>query len=158
LSADFAHSGIDFKADTRVSLPERILSEIRSHVAHVFPEECCGLLIGNFEEGVSTKTVMDSRRMQNVFAKEERYHRFTIDPKEFLKAENEAESRGLEIVGIYHSHPNAPARPSQFDIAHAWPTLSYVVVEARDSKAMDTRSWVLKEDRTDFVEEKIYDE
>ncbi len=85
--------------------------------------------------------------MENVFLKEERYHRYSIDPKEFLIVESAGEARGLEVVGIYHSHPNAPAKPSQFDTARAWPNLSYVVMEVRDARPVETRSGVLRDDR-----------
>ncbi len=156
LSADSAHFGTDFKAyPTKVILSNAIMDEIRTQVASAFPEEGCGLLLGKFEEDLKTKRVVESRPMGNVFRKEERYHRYTIDPKEFLLAENEAETKGLEVVGIYHSHPNAPARPSQFDREHAWPTLSYVVIEVRDSQPKEASSWILREDRMQFEPEEI---
>jgi len=126
---------------------------MRAHAASTFPEECCGLLLGRFDDEARTKQVTETRVMGNVFRKEERYHRYTIDPKEFLVAETEAESRGLDVVGIYHSHPNAPAQPSSFDRDHAWPTLSYVVMEVRDGKPVEAKSWVLKEDRSEFQPE-----
>jgi len=89
--------------------------------------------------------------MENVFEKEERYRRYTIDPIKYMDAENEAAVSNEEIIGIYHSHPNAEARPSHFDLNFAWPLLSYVVVEVRDSKPAATKSWILKEDRSDFL-------
>jgi proteasome lid subunit RPN8/RPN11 len=128
---------------------------MQSHATSNYPEECCGLLLGIFENGQKTKRVTEAKSMSNVFEKNERYHRYTIDPKEFMEAEIAAESRGLEIVGIYHSHPNAPARPSEFDKTHAWPSLSYVVVELREGKVRETKSWILKDDRTEFVQEEI---
>jgi proteasome lid subunit RPN8/RPN11 len=155
MDADSAHSGSKISQSlSGIFLPERIFFEIHSHASSIFPEECCGLLLGVFEE-IKLKRVEESKRMGNVFQKEERYHRYTIDPKEFMIAETDAEARGLEVVGIYHSHPNAEAVPSNFDRDHAWPTLSYVVVEVRASKPANTRSWILKDDRTGFTEEKI---
>ena len=156
MDADSAHSGTAFNSkDLGLILTEKILSEMLAHASSTYPEECCGLLLGGFENEAKVKRVQESKRMENVFQKEERYHRYTIDPKEFLAAETNAESRGLEVVGIYHSHPNAPARPSLFDRDRAWPTLAYVVIEVRDSKPVATRSWVLKPDRSDFEEEKL---
>jgi proteasome lid subunit RPN8/RPN11 len=128
---------------------------MHEHASLTFPEECCGLLLGKFENDSKVKRVLGSRRMTNVFAKEERYHRYTIDPKEFMEAEVEAESNGMDIVGIYHSHPNAAAKPSQFDMNHAWPSLSYIVIEVRNSKPLNTKSWLLREDRTEFLPEDI---
>jgi len=93
--------------------------------------------------------------MSNAFQKEERYHRYSVDPKEYLKAENEAESKGLEVVGIYHSHPEAPAKPSQFDMIHAWPTLSYVVISVKKEIPVEAKSWILKSDRSEFIQEEL---
>ena len=72
-----------------------------------------------------------------------------------MEVDIDAEARGLEIVGIFHSHPNAPAKPSQYDVSHAWPSLSYVVIEVRAAKPVEMKSWVLKDDRTEFVQEKV---
>lgn len=143
------------KNDTQVSLGGSLVSEIHGHASSTYPEECCGLLLGRFEDDSTLKVVLGTRRMNNVFAKEERYHRYTIDPKEFIAVEGEAESNGLEIVGIYHSHPNAPAKPSEFDRNNAWPSLSYIVVEVRNSSPVATKSWLLKEDRSEFLPEEM---
>jgi proteasome lid subunit RPN8/RPN11 len=156
MDADSAHFGTDFNASrSKLILTDSIMLTMQAHASSTFPEECCGLLLGNFEEGITIKRARESKRMENVFRKEERYHRYTIDPKEFLLAESAAESSGLEIVGIYHSHPNAPAKPSQFDKEHAWPTLSYLVVEVRDATVVDKKSWVLTDDRSEFQPEGI---
>ena len=130
-----------------------MLRDIHSHATSTYPEECCGLMIGRLE-GV-TKRVNSLKGMKNVYEPSEKYHRYAIDPMGYLNAENEAESIGEEVVGIYHSHPNAPAKPSLFDQNHAWPTLSYIVVEVRDGKPVNTASWVLKEDRSGFLEESM---
>ena len=135
----------------QIVLDQQMLGEIHSHASAAYPEECCGLMIGRLEG--STKMVNSLKKMKNAYEPSERYHRYTIDPMEYLNAENEAESLGEEIVGIYHSHPNAPAKPSLFDKSHAWPTLSYIVVEVRQGKPVNTASWVLKEDRSEFTQE-----
>ena len=101
------------------------------------------------------KKIVSTRAVANVFEKSERYHRYTIDPKEYISIESEAEESGKEVVGIYHSHPNAPARPSQYDQNHAWPTFSYVVIEVREGKPIGVASWRLKDDRSSFLEERI---
>ncbi|MDG6994596.1 MAG: M67 family metallopeptidase [Nitrososphaerota archaeon] len=140
-------------AGTSLIIDQKSLDQINAHAVSAFPEECCGLMLGTFEEDSKVKRVEQLRRMANTYATEERYHRYTIDPKEFMEIENEASEQGKEIVGIYHSHPNAPSKPSLFDQNHAWPTLSYLVVEVREKKPISTRSWVLKEDRSDFLQE-----
>jgi|SRR5579872_4918925 len=153
MGADSARSGTDFNPTTELNISEDILVDMHAHASSTYPEECCGLLLGKVRG--PTKTATESRRMGNVFVKEERYHRYTIDPKEFLNAESDAEARGLEVVGIYHSHPNAPAKPSRFDTDYGWPTLSYVVIEERDARPVETNSWILKDDRSEFVQEKL---
>ena len=139
--------------NTTIILDQRVILEMHSHASSTYPEECCGLLLGKFEDGSTRKLVNGSKRMENVFEKEERYYRYTIDPMKYMDAENEAASMNEEIVGIYHSHPNSPAKPSLFDMNHAWPSLSYVIVEVREAKPVNTKSWILKEDRTDFLPE-----
>ncbi len=141
--------------ETRIELDQQMLEEIHSHAVSTYPEECCGLMFGNSTGNGVSKKVLRLRRMKNTFEPSERYHRYTIEPREFLKAEKQAEESREEIVGIYHSHPNAPAKPSEFDREHAWPTLSYVVVEVRGSKVIETKSWILKDDRTEFFPEKL---
>ena len=142
-------------SETTLFIDQPLIDQIHSHAVSTFPEECCGLMLGTFEQDSKIKRVDQLKRTENTYAPEERYHRYTIDPKEFMKVENEASGQGKEIVGIYHSHPNAPSKPSLFDQNHAWPTLSYLVVEVREKKPISTRSWILKEDRSDFLQEII---
>ena len=137
--------------NTTIILDQRVILEMHSHASSTFPEECCGLLLGKFEDDSNRKLVRGSKRMDNVFEKEERYHRYAIDPMDYMDVENEAVAMNEEIVGIYHSHPNAAARPSLFDLNFAWPSLSYVVVEVREAKPVTTKSWILNEGRTDFI-------
>ncbi|MHB1907897.1 MAG: M67 family metallopeptidase [Nitrososphaerales archaeon] len=136
-----------------IVLDQQMLEQMHLHAISTYPEECCGLILGKFDG--ATKRVQRVKRMKNSFEPKERYHRYTIDPKEFLTAEKEADSFGEEIVGIYHSHPNAPPKPSEFDRNHAWPSLSYIVIEIREQKPLNTFSWILSEDRSEFVQEQI---
>ena len=142
-------------SDSRLIINHGLLEDIYSHASSTFPEECCGLLIGTFEDNNATKKPSRTKAMKNVFESGERHHRYTIDPKEYMTCEIEAEKMGEEIVGIYHSHPNAPAKPSLFDQNHAWPTLSYLVVEVREKKPINVASWILKDDRSEFVQEEL---
>lgn len=88
-------------------------------------------------------------------AQEEKHHRFTISPEAFLKAERTARKEGLTLLGFYHSHPDAPARPSAYDLEHAWPWYSYLIVSIRDRRPGSMTSWVLQDDRSKFNEETI---
>ncbi|MDA4130319.1 MAG: M67 family metallopeptidase [Thaumarchaeota archaeon] len=156
MNAESAHSGTEFNpARTKVVLHPQTTSLMESHAASSYPEECCGLLLGSYEDNSRIKRVNEAKRMSNIFQKEERYHRYTIDPKEYLKVENEAESMGFEVVGIYHSHPEAPAKPSQFDMVYAWPTLSYVVISVKNKVPAEAKSWILKNDRSEFIQEEL---
>jgi proteasome lid subunit RPN8/RPN11 len=72
-----------------------------------------------------------------------------------MKIERDADKRGLQVLGIYHSHPDVAARPSQFDLDHAWPNLSYLIVSVCKGKAVETNSWLLREDRSQFDQEPV---
>ena len=136
-----------------IVLPDAHRAAIVSHVESDRSEECCGLMLGTFVEGV--KTVADLLPIENAREDAARHNRFLIGPMEMLRGERHARSLGLDIVGIYHSHPNAPAVPSQFDLDHAWPVYSYVIVAVTAAGAGALRSWELREDRSGFDEESI---
>ncbi|MGH9446661.1 MAG: M67 family metallopeptidase, partial [Terriglobia bacterium] len=78
-----------------------------------------------------------------------------MDPQEVRRVEVEGRERGLEVIGYYHSHPDHPARPSEYDREHAWPWLSYVIMKVEAGKPSDYASWVLAEDRSHFENEPI---
>jgi proteasome lid subunit RPN8/RPN11 len=141
--------------ERRIVLDQQMFEEMRAHAVSTYPEECCGLMFGSLSNDGGQKKVTRLRRMKNAFESSERYHRYTIDPKEFLNAEKEADEKGDEIIGIYHSHPNSSPRPSEFDRGHAWPTLSYIVIEVGEQKAGETKSWILKDDRSKFLPEDL---
>ena len=84
-----------------------------------------------------------------------RHNRFSISPEAYMQSEKEARRCEMDIIGFYHSHPNAPARPSQYDLDHAWPWYSYVIVSVMDGVAVDMTSWILEEDRSAFAGEDV---
>ncbi|HEX8634246.1 MAG TPA: M67 family metallopeptidase [Pyrinomonadaceae bacterium] len=129
---------------------------IRRHGEAEYPEECCGLLLGRIEaDGGRQKTVVEVYPVSNAREDEARHHRSLILPGEYVRGEREARARGLEVVGNYHSHPDHPAEPSAFDLAHAWPTWSYIIVAVSAGRARDLRSWEMRADRSRFDEEEI---
>lgn len=148
-----SHHGKVNMLEAQITLNQQMIDEMHSEAVSTYPEECCGLMFGKFEDGI--KMVSRVKGMRNDYRPSERYHRYTIDPKDFLAAEKEADLLGEDIVGIYHSHPNAPPKPSEFDRNHAWPSLSYIVMEVRERKVLNTFSWTLKEDRSEFIQEKM---
>jgi proteasome lid subunit RPN8/RPN11 len=118
-----------------------------------YPYECCGLLIGHFEDG--KKVVLETYPISNAREEEAKRNRFLITPGEFSRGEKHARKENLDVVGFYHSHPDHPARPSQFDFEHAWPLYSYVIVSVVKGEATILSSWELKDDRSEFSSEKI---
>ncbi len=130
------------------------LADIGLHGEADYPHECCGLLIGHIDaQGV--KTVVDTAPISNAREEEAKRNRFLITPAELMAGERLARQNGLDIVGFYHSHPDQPATPSQFDLEHAWPTYSYVIVSVGRGSAGELLSWELREDRTCFDSEPI---
>jgi proteasome lid subunit RPN8/RPN11 len=111
-------------------------------------------LLGRFSEG-GTKTVTETYSISNAREEEAKRNRFLIRPEELMQGERAAKTKGLEVVGFYHSHPDHPAVPSQYDLDHAWPTYSYIIVSIRTGEAGDLRSWEMEPDRSHFEEEEI---
>jgi len=133
------------------SEPEK---NIRTDGETAYPNECCGVLIGEVDnEGI--KTVKSTLTIDNAREDVEQYHRFLITPEDMMKAEQTARSMKLDVIGFYHSHPDHPSKPSGYDKDHALPFYSYVIVSVDKGKAQILTSWELTNDRSDFVQEKI---
>ena len=131
------------------------LDEIRRHGERDYPYECCGLLIGRIEGGGRAKVVSETYPISNAREEEAKRNRFLIRPEELMRGERHARARGLDVVGFYHSHPDEEAIPSRYDLEHAWPTYSYIVVSVRGGTAVALRSWEMEADRSRFNEEEI---
>ena len=125
---------------------------IRRHGEATFPHECCGLLLGRLDG--KDKIVERLQPLENE-REESRHNRFLIAPETLLRAERAARAGGLDVVGFYHSHPDHPARPSEFDREHAWPTYSYIIVSVMKGTGDAVTSWALAEDRSRFDAEDI---
>jgi len=135
-----------------LSVPEPLLTAIRRHAEAAYPEECCGFLLGT---GDGARRVRDVLPAANVREEGARRHRFLIPPEAYLRGEENARSRGLEIVGFYHSHPDAPGEPSEYDRLHAWPWFSYLILEVRGGKVVGANGWRLSDDRRRFEAERL---
>lgn len=135
-----------------LSVPALLLDEIRRHGQSTYPEECCGILIGQAEP--AAKRVVALRRAANA-REDSRHNRYEIAPTELLEAEKAALASGLDIVGFYHSHPDHPARPSEYDRDNAIPWYSYVILSVASGVPAELTSWTLQEDRSGFDEETI---
>ncbi len=136
-----------------IEITEELIAQIKAHGEKTYPFECGGMLIGHFENG--KKTVTELLLMENAMDEAEQHNRVLILPKDVLRAERYARSEKLDVVGYYHSHPDDEARPSQFDLDHALPVWSYIIVSVRMGKAVDIRSWQMEDDRSKFSEEDI---
>jgi proteasome lid subunit RPN8/RPN11 len=129
-------------------------NEIARHGERDYPHECCGLLLGSFASD-GTKNVAETYAISNAREEAAKRNRFLITPEELLRGERYAVARQLEIVGFYHSHPDHPAAPSQYDRDHAWPVYSYVIVSVQHALTLAFRSWILRSDRSNFDEEVV---
>ena len=136
-----------------ITVSKEQLAEIRAHGVRDYPYECCGLLLGRFrEEG---KFVTETYPISNAREESAKRNRFLIEPEELMRGERYARGQDLEVVGFYHSHPDSPARPSQYDLEHAWPTYSYIIVSTSADGGGDLFSWEQEADRSKFNQEEL---
>jgi proteasome lid subunit RPN8/RPN11 len=137
---------------SRLVISTRHLQTIARHAGVAYPEECCGFLIGRAggEDTFAERILSVGNERAD-----SRHNRYVITPETVLAAQKEARARGLDIVGYYHSHPDHPAIPSEFDREHAWPGVSYLIVSVEKGKVTAARSWRLTDDRSQFDEEAI---
>ncbi|HMD10318.1 MAG TPA: M67 family metallopeptidase [Candidatus Acidoferrum sp.] len=141
------------------------LSEkIREHGVETYPYECCGALLGTDHDFLAYDPNQESRKISrgalSLFPLVNRRddsprNRFSVTADDVREAEKAATSQGLEVIGWYHSHPDHPARPSDYDRDHAWPWYSYIIVSVHTGMPRDMTSWRLKDDRSGFLPEKI---
>jgi proteasome lid subunit RPN8/RPN11 len=136
-----------------LSLPAVLLEQIHAHGARAYPEEGAGLLLGAFDG--DARRVSRLLPLDNHFQSGSRTRRYLIDPRDLLAAEDEAERRGLEVVGVFHSHPDHPARASEFDTQWALPLYSYLITQIQAGVAIESRAWRLAEDRGTMTEEPL---
>jgi proteasome lid subunit RPN8/RPN11 len=141
-------------------LPPDLRRQIEREGEAAYPNECCGILVGRdvTESDVTRRLVERLEPGKNAFEADEQYHRFSIDPLAQLKAERAAEAEGKVVLGFYHSHPDHPARPSEYDRSHAWPYYSYVIVAITKGAATDMTSWVLNAATEQFDQQEVTSE
>jgi len=122
-----------------------VATAIRLHGQETYPHECCGALVGTGDSVTAAVALPNT-------TEEGPRRRFLVRPSDYVLAEKRARELGGELLGFYHSHPDHPARPSQFDLDHAWPNFHYVIVAVASGKATDMTVWFLKDDRSRFDE------
>jgi proteasome lid subunit RPN8/RPN11 len=142
----------------RVGLDAQTRERIERHAIEAYPNECCGAMFGTvgpivaIDRGQAIVAVLPLPNSTD----EGPRRRFLVSPDDYRRAERYAREVGLELVGFYHSHPDHPARPSEHDLARAWPTFWYLIASVHASGVADVRVWKLREDRAAFEEEELF--
>jgi proteasome lid subunit RPN8/RPN11 len=136
-------------------LSKILIQQIQRDGIAAYPNECCGILFGRDVIDAPMRIVEEIQPVENVFDAEERHHRFSISPKQLIDGERLASERNQLVLGFYHSHPDHPARPSDYDRLHAWPFYSYVIVSVVQREAAAITSWMLNEAAGEFEEQPI---
>jgi proteasome lid subunit RPN8/RPN11 len=146
-------------------MSSEIAQKIREHGAQGYPNECCGALLGRDADETSAATtggdvLLPAREILGLFPLVNRRedsprNRFSVTAEDVRDSEKAAREKGLDVVGWYHSHPDHPARPSQYDREHAWPWYSYIIVSVANGKPQEMTSWRLSDDRSEYACEEI---
>ena len=129
----------------RLTLTDGVDQAIRAHGQETYPHECCGALVGRDDRVTAVVALPNT-------TEEGPRRRFLVRPSDYREAERRASELGAELLGFYHSHPDHPARPSQYDLDHAWPTFAYIIVAVAAAATGDLTVWYLKDDRSSFEE------
>ena len=125
---------------------------VHSHLCRSYPEEGCGVLLGTDSGGM--RLIEQAEPVANQRA-DSRGNRYLISPEELMLVEREARDKDWDVLGFFHSHPDHPPVPSAFDLEHAWPFYSYLIVSVVGGAVVESRSWRLAEDRGAFEPETL---
>lgn len=130
-------------------VPNKLIERINAHVERAYPGEGAGFLLGVDGD------VRDVLPLENAREEEAQHNRFLLTPEDYMKAERKAMELGVDLIGVFHSHPDCPNVPSEYDREWAQPFFSYVITRVDEGKAVSHRSWRLVEDRSKYDEEEI---
>lgn len=136
-----------------IDISAQLLNDIQAHGERAYPEEGAGLMMGFEKDGkriITNLLFLDNAREESA-----RHNRYLITAEDMLRGENEAEQLGVSIVGIFHSHPDHPNQPSEFDKEYAIPWYSYLITSVNAGKTSGSKSWRLADDRSTFIPEEI---
>ena len=136
-----------------LQIPTSLLSELHAHLESTYPDEGAGFLLGSADG--ETRKVIAILPVENAREDAARRNRFLFAPQDTMRAEDEADARGLALLGVFHSHPDCPNTPSEFDRQWALPFYSYTISRVDNGKAVSIRSWRLTDDRAAYEEETI---
>lgn len=147
-STDGADSRHPSSSERRLCLGPGLRARLQALARAGYPEETCGLLLGRCAENqVDVLELVPARNLNRERARD----RYELDPAAFLAADTQAREHGWEVVGVWHTHPDHPARPSATDRAKAWEGWSYLILSVSQSGMDDLRSWRMH--AGDFIEE-----
>ena len=135
-----------------IELRREDIERIARHGVEVYPNECCGILLGKELGGRKVIAQVFPARNTRTDSAGTRYK---IAQEDLLRSQQEAESKGMEILGFYHSHPDQPAQPSGFDREHAWPWFAYLIVAVWNGVAQELTAWTLAQDWSKFLQEEL---
>ena len=142
------------------TLSSDVAQKIREHGAETYPHECCGALVGrDLDPGATSAPDAAKLPSREILAlhplvnrrDDSPRNRFSVTSDDVRDAEKAAREKGIDVVGWYHSHPDHPAAPSQYDQDHAWPWYRYIIVSVANGKPQDMTSWRLSDDRSRFT-------
>jgi proteasome lid subunit RPN8/RPN11 len=134
-------------------ITEELIAQIQAHGARHYPEEGAGLILGKYKVG--GRTAESLIQLKNSSQPDSRHNRYIIEAKDVLAGEDHAEKLGLDVIGVFHSHPDHPAQPSDFDLEWALPNFSYIITSVCAGKAVSSRSWCISDDGS-FIEEGLF--
>jgi len=142
---------------TEVTVTAAVHEAIRRHGQETYPHECCGALLGRDAEAQGRATGREVRGLHALVNRRDDSprNRFSVTAEDVRDAEKVAREQGLDVIGWYHSHPDHPASPSEFDREHAWPWYSYIIVSVHNGAPQEITSWRLEDDRTKFSPEAL---
>ena len=145
------------ESSEQVKITAELADKIRAHGVATYPHECCGALLGRDNDADGRRVFREIRALHPLINRRDDSpgNRFSVSSEDVREAEKAAKDQGLEVVGWYHSHPDHPACPSQYDREHAWPWYSYIIVSVANRIPEDMTSWRLKDDRVEFEPEEI---
>ncbi len=137
----------------KLELSSKLINQIHAHGEEAYPGEGAGFMLGSVNDEL--RVVTDILKLPNAREESAQHNRYLLTPQDVLRSEQEAAKRGLDVIGVFHSHPDHPNEPSEFDRDWAMPWFSYIITSVNAGQAVGSRSWRLKDDRSAFDEEII---
>ncbi len=137
-----------------ITLSPTQVATLQRHAEACYPNEACALIVGR--NNTDTKTVAEVVIVENAWQNDmghSQRDRYLIAPHDIARVDRAANQHGLDLIGVFHSHPDHPSQPSATDLAQAWPEMSYLIAAVYDGRVTTLQSWVLQDEV--FVEEAL---